>query len=726
MQRALSPFGPTAPEIHRREAPAPAGAMPPKTLADYLRALRRRWWLALVLATMVVVPGASYVARRPNVYRAFTSIRIEPPEFDDRVAAMVPHGGVGQASNESRERYVPNRIAELKSRWLAEQVVAVPELNIPAAASEGVANELVGSLSWRRHPDSNNFDVFLEGTDPIATTARLNALLKKFKDLAHADSMRAITQSKQSATRSIDELGQELVELDKRIVGLLRENPEFAPGGKSLLQDQYVQINSILAQKRLRLDDMRQQQVVSLMGTGSPSAARAHPQQAKIDALLELRERLHEQLEHHRRLVRNFHQDPAPRYIQDKLEKIERDLERIQRLDAPAGADLTDMLMAHSGEEIVGLQKEVQRLIGQMHETMPQFTEYLGLLRERDQKEGNLSLMRNRLAEFDLLAQTMNQPVHIFQPADEPSVPFKPNRPLYLALVSLLGLALGVGVVCGLESLDARVKVPEHLSDGLRLPLLGIIPRVRRTAQVHRGGHLWLPGDPRSVGADAFRNLRASLLGLINAEGRPLVTLLVTSAKAGEGKSTTALNLAATFARAGERTLLMDVDLRKPSLARVFETDNDLGLVDVLQGDLPWQRTLVRTDVPYLDFMPTGDTTDIPIEVLGTLELRQLLEAVSGHYHRVILDGPAVLGLADCRMLGRVVDGAMLVVRCGANDLNPLRRAKHMLELSRVGLAGVVFNDLDDDLANWSNGPTLAMPSTRRVAARSLEAPASA
>ena len=251
------------------------------------------------------------------------------------------------------------------------------------------------------------------------------------------------------------------------------------------------------------------------------------------------------------------------------------------------------------------------------------------------------------------------------------------------------------------------MKVPEHLTLGLGLPLFGVVPRMLRNAKNHRGGHLWTPGTPDSVEADAYRNLRASLLGA-DPSRKPIVTLLVTSAKAGEGKSTTALNLAATCARAGERTLLMDVDLRRPSLHDVFPANEEgTGLVDVLRGDLPWQRTVVQTDLPNLDFLPTGDTRDVPIEVLGSLELRQLLLSLSEHhYDRVILDGPAVLGLADCRMLGRIVDGAMMVVRSGSQELRPLQRAKTMLEQSQVHIAGVVFNGLSEDFQNWSSyGP---------------------
>ena len=133
---------------------------------------------------------------------------------------------------------------------------------------------------------------------------------------------------------------------------------------------------------------------------------------------------------------------------------------------------------------------------------------------------------------------------------------------------------MGIGLVCLLEHIDHSVKVPEHVSHGLTLPLLGVVPRIRRTALTQRGGHLWTPGASDSLASDAYRNVRASLLGVADRRG-PIVTLLVTSAKAGEGKSTTALNLAATCALAGERTLLLDIDLRRPSLAEVFIEDED-------------------------------------------------------------------------------------------------------------------------------------------------------
>ena len=139
----------------------------------------------------------------------------------------------------------------------------------------------------------------------------------------------------------------------------------------------------------------------------------------------------------------------------------------------------------------------------------------------------------------------------------------------------------------------------------------------------------------------------------------------------------------------------------------------------MLKGEVPWQRTLRHTRIPNLDFIPTGDTRETPIEILGSLELRQLLLALSHHYDRVILDGPAVLGLADCRFLGRIVDSSLLVVRSGSHHLTTLHRAKSMLEQSHVAIAGVVFNGLTEDMENWSSyyGYNGVLPSPEQAGA---------
>jgi capsular exopolysaccharide synthesis family protein len=292
----------------------------------------------------------------------------------------------------------------------------------------------------------------------------------------------------------------------------------------------------------------------------------------------------------------------------------------------------------------------------------------------------------------------------------------------------MAGVVLGVGLVCLLESADHAVKAPEQLMETVSLPLLGVVPRMRRVARLCRGGHLWTPAWPDSIESDAFRSLRASVLGAERPE-RPHVTILVTSAKAGEGKSTTALNLAAAFARSGERTLLVDCDLRRPSLAEVFGVDSSVGLVEVLRSEIPWQRALVDCqEVANLSLLPAGTLGGLPIEILGSLELKQLLMALARNYHRVILDGPAIVGMAEGRLLGSMVDATLLVVRSGSHEAGTLRTTREIMAQSKASIVGVVFNDLSEDLHNWSSQASLS--GARRSMAgksrrpRSLGAPA--
>jgi capsular exopolysaccharide synthesis family protein len=431
--------------------------------------------------------------------------------------------------------------------------------------------------------------------------------------------------------------------------------------------------------------------------------------QREMAELMEQHRALDLKLDQITRVVRNP-RDPAVNRIMNMKRDIEFQLRSLKDANAQVAApraDATDAYFSQYREslnsELNRINEEEQAVFRDIQQMAPDHNKFNTKLQDRERTAAQIASLREKINQFDVLSKTQNKPVQVVQLATASTKPVRPNYAILLVLVGLLSMGSGLGLVFLMEHLDHSVRAPEQLTTGLTLPLLGVVPRMRRTARLQRGGHLWTAGCPMSAEADAYRNLRASLVGIPGPEGRPAVTLLVTSAKAGEGKSTTALNLAATCARSGERTLLLEVDLRRPSLRPVFdEGEHDLGLVDVLRGEMPWQRTVIRTDEPNLDFLPSGDPSGVPVEVLGALEMKQLIAAVSGHYDRVILDGPAILGLADCRMLGRVVDAAVLVVRAGANDLRPVIRARAMLEQSRAPIVGVVFNGLCEDVNNWS------------------------
>jgi capsular exopolysaccharide synthesis family protein len=705
---------PRLPAVPSPSAPVtnPAAAKAP---SDYVRALRRRVWLVLAVGVPLSVLAAVWAVRQPPVYRASAQIFIEPPQYDPVLSTLVHHD-LGRRDAEATALYLPNMVARLKTKPLAQQVVNDPAfLQGDAPPGPDAADELIANLQTKTHINTNFVTVTLDGSDPARTARQLSTWLDIFAKQAKDEVTGKNEYAKTYASQSLDALKRELAETDRKILDKLRKTSSIGPGGKNIHQAQYESLGAMMMHKRMRLEEAQQQawiaQVAPKVHFGPEETARSN----LIAQLQEKRRALTLQLEQHRRLVRNFDSDPAVKHTAAKLRAVLDHIDQLQQIPLEAATDPADMIVSSMREELHAIEEATAEVLGKLRASMPEHEEFLALKEERELKVKRIMEMESGLSSFAMLSMSQKPPVTVLSAVEEPTGPIRPRRGLNIAFGIVVSFGIGIALVCLLEHLDHSVKVPEHLTVGLTLPLLGVVPRIRRTSLTHRGGHLWTPGVPGSVEADAYRNLRASLLGASDRLG-PIVTLLVTSAKAGEGKSTTALNLAATCARAGERTLLMDVDLRRPSLAEVFDDVReagadgddapDLGLVDVLRGELPWQRTVVRTDIANLDFLPTGDARDVPIEILGTLELRQLLRGLAGHYDRVILDGPAVLGLADCRMLGRVVDAAVLVVRSGAHEMRPLQRAKAMLEQSHVRIAGVVFNGLYEDLENWSSyGP---------------------
>ncbi len=699
-----APFQPENPTIHltRPVATSHQG----KTAGDYVRALWRRGWLALAVALPVGVAGCLAVLGMKDVYRAQAQVLIESPHFDDILAGLLTHQGVGGGrAHEPEVKYVANRLMKLRGLELAGRVVRDPSVDPPPPGSVDPAMELWKGLSTKMLPQTSRCEVALEGTDPRRAAQWLNRLIEIFCEDLQKEHENQIQQVKRQSNVRLQALRTEQNEIEKKVHELAERNKAFTAGGGNVFEKRYGDLTLMLAQKRGQIESLEHDAMMSRLYPRNGPGAAFTSEDHHLETLIERKRRMTLEAKRIQGVTKkNF--DPARTHLANQLSDVIAQIEEIQAHKRPAEPlpDFHEMLIDRASRQFEEIKAEADQTFNEWQDSTPDHQKYLRLLADRDEKIKAIAQMEARIADFGMLADTKSKPAEVLQAAAVPVTPVKPNRPMMIGGMIVLALGLGCGLVCLLETLDRKVRVPERVSLDLGLPLCGVVPRIRRSAKLHRGGHLWTPAMPASVEADAYRNLRASLLGMRSVSGGSVVTLLVTSAKAGEGKSTTALNLAATCARAGERTLLIDVDLRRPSLTEVFEGARDqAGLVGFLRGEVPWQRTVVRTDLPHLDFLPTGDPRDVPIEVLGTLELRQLILAVSGQYDRVILDGPAVLGMADCRMLGRLVDAALLVVRSGAHEVRPLMRAKAMLEQSRVPLAGVVFNGLIEDFKDWSS-----------------------
>lgn len=740
---APAPIAPASPGAYPAPAHATAVGTPygpdlaaVKTTGHYLAALRRRCWLALVVAVPLGTLTSIYALRLPRIYEAKAQVRIEPPHFDAALSALVSRD-MGQ-TDPSQSTYAADKATDLQSRAIADRVLARNQFGPEVAHMDDPAMELiVSNLGVKPLLKSNTYYVTLTGRDPAMTKRLLEATLDEFAKYAKDEQSMRIRETVENARRAVNSLVKERDDREGQMIRQIEALGTIGPGGRNILEEQYVRLGQSIEVQQARIGEMQQRALFAPLFPKdemiSPREAAARQQRERLE---DAKQDLVEHLEQLRTKVRHFDADPAVKHVSRQLRRV---LDEIDEIDASfvsngktkMAADPTEMMQEALRRDVEDTQAQRETMLARMQKAMPDHQKFMYLMEDHASIRKQIDEMQGKLQAFDILSksQEATPPVKVLGSIAEP-LQIKPNRPVLIAMGLIVSLGAGLGLVFLLEHLDHSVRVPEHVSHGLGLPLLGVVPRIPRTALTHRGGHLWTSAAPDSAAADAFRNVRAGLLGAAD-RGGPIVSLLVTSAKAGDGKSTAALNLAAACARAGERTLLLDVDLRRPTLDEVFPADDEdedgrLGLVDVLKGEVPWQATLRRTDLHNLDFIPTGDPREVPIEILGTLELRQLLTALTHHYDRVILDGPAILGMADCRVLGRMVDAAVLMVRSGAHQTVTLQRAKAVLEQSHVEIAGVVVNGLSEGARHWSSdayGPA-AVAAYRRERALPAAAPA--
>ena len=300
---------------------------------------------------------------------------------------------------------------------------------------------------------------------------------------------------------------------------------------------------------------------------------------------------------------------------------------------------------------------------------------------------------------IDFYAGSHTNYLSVVDPAILPSTPISPNIAQNVLLAAALSLTLTAGAAFLLEYLDDTLKSGEHVERALGLPTLGAISRIR--AIHHPRDHLVTVTQPRSSIAESYRVLRTNIqfssLPALTEDGRREAAdrLLVTSVGPREGKTTTACNLAIAVAQAGRRVILVDSDLRQPSIHRFLGLRNQVGLTSLLLEEaMPVQAALSQTEVAGLQVMTSGPLPPNPSELLGSQPMRQRLDQMKRLADVIILDSPPAMVVADATILGILCSGLILVVDAGRTRADVARRGKHALDQVGLKVLGVVLNQL--------------------------------
>lgn len=313
--------------------------------------------------------------------------------------------------------------------------------------------------------------------------------------------------------------------------------------------------------------------------------------------------------------------------------------------------------------------------------------QYNILKRDVDTNRQLYNALLQRYKEVGMAGGAKQSNISIIDRAEVPMTRFAPSLSRNLMLAFLLGAMLGVMVALLLEYLDDSLKTPQDIEHHLKLPVLGIVPKLSR--QTPREAL----NDPRSAFSESYRSVRTALQ-FSTERGVPKV-LLITSPAPSEGKSTSALTLAQNFAQLGKRVLLIEGDLRNPSLAKAMGLIDKDGLSSVLSGAKTFANAVTTTDDKKIDVILSGPLPPSPTELLAGARLVSLLLIAAQKYDQVIIDGPPVLGIADAPILANAAGGTLLIVRSGSSRISSAQAAIKRLRATRARLIGCLLTQYD-------------------------------
>ena len=672
-------------------------------IARYVRIALKHRWLILGAFLAALVIGVAVTLLSTRIYTASATLQI-----DRQATQVLEDADVAPAESMiAGEEFFQTQYGLLRSRSLAERVVDslglatseafLQQMKIdPPRADAGSAAE---RASRRREAVlkavQSNFgvspvrgsrlvDISFDSPDPNLSARVVNAyaeafiqsnLERRFESTAY---VRDFLEERIAQTKSrLEDAERQLVAYagEQQIINL-SESTEPNAQQESLVSRSLGALNASLAQAQ-----------------AARVAAEARWRQANSSALMSLPEVLQnpaiQRLSEERARVSAEYQQKLSIYKPDypEMQQLNARLAELDQEIAGIAGSVRASIRAQyevAANEERALQAQVNGLKNDVLDLRDRSIQYNILQREVDTSRTLYDGLLQRYKEVGVAGGVTANNISIVDRAQAPNRPSKPNLLLNIAIAGLLGLGLGVLAALLIEALDETLEKPEDVEEKLGLPVLGVVPLLDKgiapTAAL---------ADVRSGFSEAYYSIRTALQ-FSTPDGAP-ASLLVTSSRPAEGKSTTAYAIALNLARIGRRVLLADGDLRNPSMHRVIGVDNDVGMSNLLSGNGELPALVKPTPQQGLDFLACGPLPPNPAELWGGDRLRSVLESATHAYDHIVIDGPPVLGFADAPLLASAVQGTVLVVESKQTRRAQARGALRRLTIGSTHLLGVIL-----------------------------------
>jgi polysaccharide biosynthesis transport protein len=677
-------------------------------ISHYLWVLRRHRWRMLAFVLGVTLAVLAISARITPVYEAAATIDVDR----QTPAGVIGQDAVRSAVNDS-DQFLATQTRLIQSDSVlrpvaqkfhlldregqtGDQPLVFGQSAPPGGTKPEEAPVLLRNLRVSRPTNTYLLQINYRSTDPKLAADVANSVASSYLEHTYNLRIRASSNMSSYMEQQLGELRAKMERSSQALVQFERELNVVNPEEKtSIMASRLLQLNTEYT--NAQADRVRKQAARGSVRTGTLEAAQASEQGAD---LRKISERLNEAGEHFADVRSHFGANhPEYRKAASQVEELQRTLDRtragiIGRVDAE---------YAQAVDREVMLRREVGLTKTEMDRLNSRSYEYVSLKQEADGDRKLYEELVRKIREAGINASFQNSSVRMADPARPPIFPVSPNIKLNLVLALLGSMLIAFAAAILSDALDSTIRDPEQVVRGLGTEVIGTLPAVKdwrgRLGPMTTAGpgtSLVKAADSESVFSgfeEAIRTLRNSIL--LSDVDRRTKSILVTSATPSEGKSTTAAHLALTHAQQGHRTLLIDGDLRRPTVHKRFELGSGKGLSNVLTTQMPWRELVVSPEgAPLLFILPAGPPSRRASDLVGR-GLEELLSEACEEFDLVILDAPPLLGFAEPLQMAAVVDGVVVVTRAGQTQRSALQSVLSTLRRLRANVLGVVLNDVN-------------------------------